>query len=124
MADSTQANLLDVAAVVAARDFPVARSWYSRMLDRDPDLEPIDGVAEWQITATSWLQLVTDADRAGKSMVRFGVADLAAQVERLNEAGIATSEPVVIADMVVVVDFADPDGNELSFVQELTAEQE
>jgi catechol 2,3-dioxygenase-like lactoylglutathione lyase family enzyme len=119
MADSTQAKFNDIAAVVATRDFPAARSWYSRVLGREPDLEPIDGVAEWQITATSWLQLVTDADRAGRSMVRFGVTDLAPHVGPLNEAGIATGEPVVIADMVVVVDVADPDGNEVSFVQEL-----
>ncbi|MGH3674900.1 MAG: VOC family protein [Mycobacterium sp.] len=122
MPDSTHATVLDIAAVVAARDFAAARSWYRRVLGREPDLEPIDGVAEWQITDTSWLQLVTDPDRAGKSMVRFGVGDLAAHVEMLNDAGIATGEPVVIADMVVVVDVADPDGNEVSFVQELTAE--
>jgi catechol 2,3-dioxygenase-like lactoylglutathione lyase family enzyme len=124
MPDSTRPNVVDIAAVVAARDFQAARSWYSRVLGREPDLEPIDDVAEWQITDSSWLQLVTDADRAGKSMVRFGVRDLVTQVETLNDAGIATSAPVVIADMVVVVDIPDPDGNEVSFVQELKAEPE
>jgi len=29
------------------------------------------------------------------------------------------SEPVVIADLVKVVDVADPDGNEVSFVQDI-----
>jgi hypothetical protein len=57
----------DISAVVATRDYATARAWYSSILGRDPDLEPIDGVAEWQITATAWLQLVEDADRAGKS---------------------------------------------------------
>ena len=33
-----------------------------------------------------------------------------------------SGELVVIADMVKVVDVADPDGNEVSFVQDLTAE--
>jgi catechol 2,3-dioxygenase-like lactoylglutathione lyase family enzyme len=115
-------NVVDVAAVVAARDFPAARSWYTRVLGREPDLEPIDEIAEWQISDSSWLQLVTDPDRAGKSMVRFGVADLTAQVETLTAAGIETSEPTVIAEMVVVVDVADPDGNEVSFVQDLPKE--
>jgi hypothetical protein len=112
----------DIAAVVATRDFPTARSWYSRVIGRDPDLEPVDGVAEWQLTATAWLQLVEDPDRAGKSAVRFGVTDLTAQVAELNDAGIATSEPVVIADMVTVVDVADPDGNEVSYVEDIAAE--
>ena len=48
--------------------------------------------------------------------MRIGVDDLAAQIAELNDAGIATGEPVVIADMVKVVDVADPDGNEVSFV--------
>jgi catechol 2,3-dioxygenase-like lactoylglutathione lyase family enzyme len=112
----------DICAVVATRDFATARSWYSGILGRDPDLEPVDGVAEWQITATAWLQLVDDADRAGKSAVRFGVSDLAAQIAELNDAGITAGEPVVIADLVRVVDVADPDGNEVSFVAEITAE--
>ncbi len=109
--------LNDVAAVVATRDYATARTWYSHILGRDPDLEPIDGVAEWQITATAWIQLLTDADRAGKSAVRFGVSDLAAQIAALDDVGIAAGQPVVIADMVRVVDITDPDGNEVSFVE-------
>lgn len=112
-------SLNDISAVVATRDYPTARPWYSRIIGRDPDLEPIDGVAEWQITATAWLQLIDDADRAGKSAVRFGVSDLASQIAELNAAGIVTGEPVVIADMVKVVDVADPDGNEVSFVEDI-----
>ena len=112
----------DVAAIVATRDYATARSWYSRVIGRDPDLEPIDGVAEWQIAATAWLQLVEDPDPAGKSAVRFGVDDLDAQIAELNDAGIATGEPVVIADMVTIVDIADLDGNEISFVADISAE--
>jgi hypothetical protein len=110
----------DICAVVATRDYTTARSWYSRLFGREPDLEPVERVAEWQITAAAWLQLVQDPDRAGKSAVRFGVDDLSAQIEELNAEGIATGELVVIADMVKVVDVADPDGNEVSFVQDLT----
>jgi catechol 2,3-dioxygenase-like lactoylglutathione lyase family enzyme len=113
-------SLNDISAVVATRDYATARSWYSRILGRDPDLEPVAGVAEWQITATAWLQLIEDADRAGKSAVRLGVSDLASQIAELKDAGIATGEPVVIADMVTVVDIADPDGNEVSFVEDIT----
>jgi catechol 2,3-dioxygenase-like lactoylglutathione lyase family enzyme len=112
----------DIAAVVATRDYATARAWYGRLLGRDPDLEPIDGVAEWQTTATAWLQLVEDTGRAGKSAVRFGVSDLASQIAELNDAGIAAAEPIVIADMVTVVDVADPDGNEVSFVEDISAE--
>jgi predicted enzyme related to lactoylglutathione lyase len=113
----------DIAAVVATGDFATALSWYRRVIGREPDLEPIDGVAEWQITATAWLQLAEDPKRAGRSAVRFGVDDLAAQIAELNDAGIATGESVVIADMVKVVDIADPDGNEVSFVEDIRADR-
>ena len=51
-----------------------------------------------------------------------GFNDLAAQVSALEDEGIATGELVVIADRVEVVDVADPDGNEVSFVQDLRTE--
>jgi catechol 2,3-dioxygenase-like lactoylglutathione lyase family enzyme len=114
-------SLKDIAAVIAASDYARARTWYSRELGREPDLAPVDGVAEWQIADTAWLQLITDPDRAGKTAVRIGVTDLAAQIKTLNDAGITTGEPVVIADMVVVLDVADPDGNEVSFVEDIEA---
>jgi hypothetical protein len=109
----------DIAAVVATRDYSAARSWYSRVIGREPDLEPVDGVAEWQITATAWLQLVEDPQRAGKSAVRIGVADLGVQIAELTEFGIAAGEPAIIADTVKVVDVSDLDGNEVSFVEEI-----
>lgn len=50
----------DIAAVAATSDYPralgTAKSWC------EPDLEPVEGVAEWQITAIAWLQLITDPD--------------------------------------------------------------
>ncbi len=112
----------DIAAVVYTKDYAAARFWYGRLIGREPDLEPIEAVGEWQITATAWLQLAEDADRAGKSAVRFGVDDLDATVDELHSQGVETTEPVVIAGMVKVVDVVDPDGNEVSFVQSLTAE--
>ncbi len=112
----------DICAVVATRNYAAARAWYSRILGGDPILEPVEGVAEWRINDTAWLQLLEDADRAGKSAVRFGVTDLDAQIAALNDAGITTGEVIVIADMVRIVDIADPDGNEVSFVEALTPE--
>jgi catechol 2,3-dioxygenase-like lactoylglutathione lyase family enzyme len=109
----------DIAAVIATKDYAAARGWYVRVLGREPDLEPIEGVGEWQIAATAWLQLAEDHYRAGRTAVRIGVDDLAAQIADLTAEGIDTGEVVVIADMVKVVDVADPDGNEVSFVQDL-----
>lgn len=109
----------DIAAVIATSRFGEALAWYSRIIGREPDLEPVDGVAEWQLTATAWLQLVTDEARAGRSAVRFGVTDLAETITALVDSDVEVGEPQVIANMVAVLDVADLDGNEVSFVQEL-----
>ena len=112
----------DIAAVVATRDFAAALSWYRLLIGREPDLEPVDNVAEWQITDTAWLQVIEDLERAGRTAVRFGVDNLDAQIVELNAAGITPGELMVVPDMVKVVDVADPDGNEVSFVEDLRAE--
>ncbi|MCV7334831.1 MULTISPECIES: VOC family protein [Mycolicibacterium] len=112
-------GIKDVAAVIATGRFEEAKAWYTRLLDREPDLEPVPGVAEWQLTATAWLQVVTDDGGAGRSAVRFGVDNLGTTVAWLRDNGVSVPEPQVIADMVAVIDVADPDGNEVSFVAEL-----
>ena len=112
-------GIKDVAAVIATGRFEESKAWYTRLLGREPDLEPVPGVAEWQLTATAWLQVVTDPAGAGRSAVRFGVDDLDTISAALRDDGVTVTEPQVIADMVAVIDVADPDGNEVSFVAEL-----
>lgn len=112
-------GIKDIAAVIATGRFEEAKAWYTRLLDRGPDLEPVPGVAEWQLTATAWLQVVTDPACAGRSAVRFGVDELDTTAARLRGNGVSMAEPQVIAYMVAVIDVADPDGNEVSFVAEL-----
>ncbi|BBX92502.1 VOC family protein [Mycolicibacterium boenickei] len=112
-------GIKDIAAVIATKRFDEAKAWYTRLLDREPDLEPVPGVAEWQLTGTAWLQVVTDPGGAGRSAVRFGVDELDTTVAWLRNNGVSATEPQVIADMVAVIDVADPDGNEVSFVAEL-----
>lgn len=51
--------------------------------------------------------------------MRFGVDELDTTAARLRDNGVSVAEPQVIADMVAVIDVADPDGNEVSFVAEL-----
>ena len=46
--------------------------------------------------------------------MRFGVNDLADQIEALGALGIPTGDPIVIADMVRVIDVYDPDGNDVA----------
>jgi catechol 2,3-dioxygenase-like lactoylglutathione lyase family enzyme len=46
----------DIAAVIATKDYAAARAWYVRVLGREPDLEPIEGVADPDGNEVSFVQ--------------------------------------------------------------------
>ena len=56
-----------VLTVVPVRDIDVAREWYTRLLGREPDNNPMPGLIEWQIVPGAWMQVFLDADRAGRT---------------------------------------------------------
>ena len=104
----------------AAVGFPVSdlsRSveWYQRVLElAEPDLEPADGVVEFQV-GPIWLQLGKDSTvRSGAEVVtRFGVADASRERERLEAMGVAVGPLEHVPGAVDYFDFTDPDGNVL-----------
>lgn len=100
-------------SVIPAADFAASRQWYERFLG-EPDETPMDGMAEWLIADSAWLQL--DSSASGQTAVIIGVEDVAACREALLQAGIAAAD---IADygFVQVCDTQDPHGNRVSFVQ-------
>jgi len=110
----------------AAVGFPVSdlsRSveWYQRVLElAEPDLEPADGVVEFQV-GPIWLQLGKDSTvRSGAEVVtRFGVADASRERERLEAMGVAVGPLEHVPGAVDYFDFTDPDGNVLSMYSEV-----
>lgn len=106
--------------------FPVsdlrrAVEWYQRVFDLGgPDLEPADGVVEFQL-GSIWLQLGEEAtDRSGAEVVtRFSVADAAAERDRLAGLGVEVGPLEHVPGAVDYFDFRDPDGNLLSCYAEL-----
>jgi lactoylglutathione lyase len=97
-------------------DLDAAARWYGRVLDlAGPDLEPADGVVEFQV-GPIWLQLGAEpTERTGAEVVlRFGVADAAAEHARLVGLGVQTGPLEHVPGAVDYFDFRDPDGNVLS----------
>ena len=72
-----------VLAVIPVVDIATARDWYERLLGRTPDNRPMNGLAEWRVTDTGWLQVWQDADRAGTALLNFAVDDLASHLDGL-----------------------------------------
>ena len=105
-----------VLAVSAVTDIGVARSWYERLLGRPPTNEPMPTLVEWRVTASGWLQVFVDPERAGSGFVNFAVDDLEGFRADLIDRGLAPG-PVVTADKgVQLSSIDDPDGNRITWI--------
>lgn len=113
-------NLKNVISVIPTTNYDTAVNWYKKLIGRDADVVPTEGVSEWQLAANAWLQVGTDPDNSGNTTVVINVDDVEAQCAACEEAGIPLGEVVEYAGIVKMVDATDPDGNKITFVEELT----
>lgn len=112
-------TFLSVLAALPVSEGVESIDWYSRFLDRSPDMEPVEGVAEWVLAQGATLQLVTRPESAGTGFTRLEVADLDQAVEALERRGFHPANVGQIDGIVRYADYLDPSGNELSVVQAL-----
>jgi predicted enzyme related to lactoylglutathione lyase len=97
-------------------DVHAAVEWYRRAFGLGaPDLEPASTVVEFELGPV-WLQLfeAPPAQRGAGAVARFGVADAAAERDRLAGLGVEVGPLEHVPDAVDYFDFTDPDGNLLS----------
>jgi predicted enzyme related to lactoylglutathione lyase len=111
-----------ILAGVAGGDFDSARDWYGRLLGRTPDAEPMGGLAEWHPSEHGGIQLIEDAGRAGSSLVTLVVDGLDERLAALEAEGIAAGPIVGTPALVRAVTVADPEGNLITFAEDLTDE--
>ncbi|TPD54370.1 MAG: VOC family protein [Thalassolituus maritimus] len=107
-------------AVIPVKDFDKASAWYATLLGREADLIPVDEVAEWQLAEGAWLQVSTDPERAGSTTVVFGVDDLEQQRQLCNDAGITLGDVQEYPGVIKMADICDPEGNKVSFVEDIS----
>src|SRR5919106_2902236 len=98
-------------AGVAVHDFDSGVDWYARLLGRDPDTRPMEGLAEWRFAGGGWLQVFADTERAGSSSVTLVESDLD---RRLWTMDIPVSD-ITRSDFIDTARFRDPDGNLIVF---------
>jgi catechol 2,3-dioxygenase-like lactoylglutathione lyase family enzyme len=119
---TSASNLTSVIAVFPVADYDAAIAWYAKWIGRQPDVEPADGVAEWQIAEQAWIQVSTDPAPAGQTTVVIGVADLDAQRASCAAAGAPWGE-VNDYGFLKTTAAQDPAGNTITFVQEVAQEE-
>ena len=114
-------NLTSVVGVLLVTDHAAAVSWYEKWIGRGPDVEPMEGVAEWQLAENAWIQVGVDPenpDAAGKSTVVVGVADIDTQAKACSAAGVTVGD-VNDYGFIKTAETVDPAGNKILFVQEV-----
>jgi hypothetical protein len=107
-------NIHRLLAQSTVSDLGVARGWYSRLFEREPDAEPMDGLIEWHLAETFGVQVWAEPDRAGRGCMLLDVPDLDALSARLTAAGITDGGPEPVTSSRILR-IEDPDGNRLVF---------
>lgn len=113
-------NITNVVAVMPVTDHERAVAWYTRVLGRNPDLVPDEGVAEWQLAETAFIQVGTDPKNAGHGTVVIGVNDLDSQRDFFGRSGLPLGETVEYPEIIRMAEARDPDGNTVAFVQDIS----
>ena len=108
--------LKNVLAFIAVRDIEAGIRWYKMLLGREPDTQPMKGLAEWQFEAGGWLQVNENKQLAGRSSVTLVETDLDERIKQLKKAGIEPKS-VIRGEQISVVTVTDPDGNQVVFAQ-------
>lgn len=104
-------------ANVTVSDIERAQNWYVKVLGREADVSPMQGLLEWHLTDDSGLQVWTEPDRAGRSTVVVRESDLDGVAARLTEVGVAHDGPQSGGGQRILP-LSDPDGNRVVFAGE------
>ena len=102
--------------------FPVSNleasvAWYGQLLGEVESFAPAEGVVEFQLNPTTWLQLFEGETGAAGSVLRLEVTGIKQQHARLEGLGIPATAVELVPGIVSFFDFEDLDGNQLSFYQ-------
>jgi hypothetical protein len=108
--------LKNVLAFVAVRDIEDGIRWYKMLLGREPDTQPMPGLAEWKFEAGGWLQVNENKLLAGRSSITFVETAIEDRVKILKKSGIEPKS-VTMGEWVNIVIITDPDGNQVVFAQ-------
>lgn len=105
-------------SVFQVSDINQSLNWYKKWLG-EPDVIPMEGMAEYQIAPNAWLQLsYDDSNNKKTSTIVIGVEDIHLTQKTLQDNDIKTSE-IIDYEVILVVDTFDPDGNQITFAQEV-----
>jgi hypothetical protein len=104
---------------VRVSDFSEGLKWYKTLLDKEPDLTPHEGFAEWELVPRCWLQVAEGAPSEGSGPLRVGVKSIEeARNRMINDLNVDPFEIFSREEVPVKwATFTDPWGNRLGFFE-------
>jgi hypothetical protein len=106
----------NVLAFISVRDIQPAVRWYSMLVGRPPDTQPMEGLAEWKFEGGGWLQVNENRQLSGRSSITLVETDIDERMAMLTKAGIKPKS-FIQGEAVSVIIIADPDGNQVVFAR-------
>ena len=104
---------------VNAKEFGDLSQWYTMLLERKWDDEPMPSCHEWELSDTVLFQVLDNPKASGKAVVTLRTADLDAHVDRLRLASVTIPDPVEVKgfDTLRFCEFCDPEGNTVGLLE-------
>ena len=106
---------LDLFAGIRVRDYVAAKSWYERLLGREPTFLPHATEAVWELAEHRYVFIVEDRDAPGGATITIFVDDLDALDAEIASRGIEPAERETYTNGVRKLIYRDADGNEIGF---------
>lgn len=108
-------KITSLISVLPVADMQRSLEFYTKLFGA-PDLEPMEGVAEYQFGSQAWIQLSLEENPKPGAVI-LGVEDVQATKQAIDSLGISNPE-IMDYEGFLVLEVQDPDGNRLAFVQE------
>lgn len=109
-------DIRTVFAVACVSDMERSIAWYRRLLGREPDDRPMEGLVQWRYGRGAGIQLVLDGERSGRSLITLVIGSLGAARGELGALGLEL-EPEIAGDFGALAQISDPDGNRITLAE-------
>lgn len=118
--------IFEITIQVRVADYPEGLNWYRTLMNREPDVMPHEGFAEWELIPGCWLQVAEGEPAPGSGPIRLGVQHIELERERLAKHLKTENFTIYARDEVPVKwgTFTDPWGNRIGFFEYLNKDEE
>ena len=103
-------------AAIFVSNIEASESFYTKVLDREPDDRPMDTLVQWRGFSNAGIQLFKDAAKAGKSTMTIVVSDIETTKLFLKDLGMDLGQTQQ-GEFGKIFHLSDPDGNSIAFAE-------